>query len=170
MQGTTMTLADKLNEEGRELMRQGHALSGSGQDARSFFSEAEELFREAHALDSANPHYTINVADSLYAQGSNDEGDKFFNQASAELPCDSEHRYGVSRRRNCPPESSGPSDGGNRQMHYGVNLMDGIPPPTLRGFLYGCYELIIDCVVGQWRDVKEIYNDLGGWIDNHFSK
>ncbi len=86
-------IADRENEIGREFMRNGYATGDS-----SFFIKAEQHFRKAHEYLPNNPHYELNVADCLFAQGKNKEAILYYKKASQNLDQDSGHLAGVKRR------------------------------------------------------------------------
>ena len=83
---------------GRRDMVKGYIMSPHGQRDFIFFRMGLEHFSEAHRLDPQNPHYTLSMADALFALGRSDEAMAYYNNAVSHLKPDSEHLAGVRRR------------------------------------------------------------------------
>jgi tetratricopeptide (TPR) repeat protein len=90
-----------LPEIGRSLMREGYSkLVGNeaSEESLVLFRNAEGYFRNAHDLDPKNPHYPLNIADSLFAQGRIDEAKVWALDAMKGLKPDSDHLAEFMRR------------------------------------------------------------------------
>jgi tetratricopeptide (TPR) repeat protein len=90
--------AEVLNESGRMNMVEGYRTTPHGSSVSEYFKKAEERFKKAHELDSSNPHYTLNIADALFALGKTDEANKYYKEAAPKMRQGSNHLAGVSRR------------------------------------------------------------------------
>lgn len=101
--------AKTLNLAGRMRMIDGYRTTPHGSPLSEHFKKAEELFRRAHEADPANAHYTLNIADVLFAQGRIEEANAYYADAAAGLRPGSGHLSGVIQRWGSFIARKGPS-------------------------------------------------------------